>query len=183
MSLKYGLLGLLSYYDMSGYDLKKTFESSLQFMWSAKASQIYRELGKMEKEGLVSYVIEEQDKKFNRKVYSITEPGKESFLEWVNHFPKNLEMPIRDEFIVRLFFGENVSTENLIFEIKRYKKQREETMSVLSEISESAKKASIEEGIERAYYFWSLTIKKAIKEIHAEIEWAEETIEELNKRG
>lgn len=183
MSLKYGLLGLLTYYDMSGYDLKKTFDSSLQFMWSAKASQIYRELGKMEEEGLVSSHIEEQDRKFDKKVYSITSSGKDSFQKWIENFPDNLEVPVRDEFIVRVFFGENLSIENLIFEIKRFKKQREDALEALLNVSKSAKEASIQEGIDKSYYFWSLTINKALKEIKAEIEWAEETIEDLKKRS
>ena len=102
MSLKYGLLGLLTYDDLSGYDLKKTFDSSLQFMWSAKSSQIYRELGKMEEEGLISSRIQEQDRKFDRKVYSITSSGKDAFQKWVKDFPDNLEVPVRDEFIVQV---------------------------------------------------------------------------------
>lgn len=183
MSLKYGLLGLLTYYDMSGYDLKKTFDSSLQFMWSAKSSQIYRELGKMEKEGLVSSRKEEQDRKFDKKVYSITPLGRDAFQKWIEAFPSNLEVPVRDEFIVRVFFGENLSTENLEFEIKRFKKQREEALEALSIISKTAKEASLQEGLEKSYYFWELTLNKALKEIQAEIEWAEETIEDLRKRS
>lgn len=183
MSLKYGLLGLLTYDDLSGYDLKKTFDSSLQFMWSAKSSQIYRELGKMEEEGLISSRIEEQDRKFDRKVYSITSSGKDSFQKWMEDFPDNLEVPVRDEFIVRVFFGEKLSTENLIFEIKRFKKQREEALEDLSNISKSAREAATQDGLEKSYYFWSLTINKALKEIKAEIQWAEETIEDLKKRS
>ncbi|MCC5911358.1 MAG: PadR family transcriptional regulator [Clostridiaceae bacterium] len=183
MSLRYGLLGLLTYNDMSGYDLKKAFESSLQFMWSAKSSQIYRELGKLEEEGLVSSRIEPQDKKFDRKVYSITSSGKNSFQKWVENFPSNLEVPVRDEFIVRVFFGENLSVENLTFEIKRFKKQRVEALAVLSNVSKSAKEAAKQDGLEKSYYYWTLTIKKALKEIKAEIEWAEEAIEELKNRS
>ncbi|WP_395857718.1 hypothetical protein [Dethiobacter alkaliphilus] len=37
--------------------------------------------------------------------------------------------------------------------------------------------------MEKSYYYWSLTINKALKEIKAEIEWAEETIEELKNRS
>lgn len=182
MSLRYGLLGLLTYYDMTGYDLKKSFENSLQFMWSAKSSQIYRELSKMENEELVLSRIETQDKKFDRRVYSITSFGKKSFEKWMKNFPNDLEAPIRDEFIVRVFFGENIITEDLIFEIKRFKKQKEEALAVLLMVSKSSEESAIKGGLEKSYYYWTLTIKKALKEIKAEIEWAEEAIEELRKK-
>ena len=51
MSLKHGLLGLLNYGPMTGYELDKAFKASLSFFWQAKASQIYRELGTMEQNG------------------------------------------------------------------------------------------------------------------------------------
>lgn len=51
MSLKYGLLSLLNYGDMTGYELSKEFDDSLGFFWQAQISQIYRELNTMEKCG------------------------------------------------------------------------------------------------------------------------------------
>ena len=51
MSLKHGLLGLLNYGSMTGYELNKVFRDSLSFFWQAKTSQIYRELDAMERCG------------------------------------------------------------------------------------------------------------------------------------
>lgn len=183
MSLRFGLLGLLTYSDMTGYDLNKAFESSLQFMWNAKSSQIYRELGKMEKEDLVSSHIEPQHKRFDRKVYSITPSGKQAFQEWLETFPNDLTFPVRDEFIVRVFFGQNLKGEDLTFEIQRFKRQREEALQILGSVSESAKEAAEQDELEESYFYWALTINKARKEIRAEIEWADETIKELEKRS
>ena len=36
MSLKHGLLGLLNYGSMTGYELDKIFRDSLSFFWQAK---------------------------------------------------------------------------------------------------------------------------------------------------
>ncbi|MBM7614165.1 PadR family transcriptional regulator [Alkaliphilus hydrothermalis] len=183
MSLRYGLLGLLCYQDMTGYDLNKAFQSSLQFMWNVKSSQIYRELSKMEDEKLVTSRIETQEKKFDRKVYSITSLGKETFQEWVKKFPQNLIAPIRDEFIVRVFFGEAVGYDNLIFEIQRFKRQQVEALDILSIVEGSATEAARDGGLETSLFYWMLTISRARKAIVAEIEWSEETIELIkNKR-
>ena len=42
MALKQGLLGLLNYGEMTGYELAKVFNDSLSFFWQAQTSQIYR---------------------------------------------------------------------------------------------------------------------------------------------
>ena len=44
VSLKHGLLGLLNYQPMTGYELDKEFKESLAYFWQAKPQQIYREL-------------------------------------------------------------------------------------------------------------------------------------------
>ena len=176
MSLRYGLLGLLSYQDMTGYELKKTFDGSLHFMWSVKASQIYRELQKMESESIVKSSIVEQPKRFDRKVYSVTESGKVAFAAWIAKFPQGLLAPIRDEFIIRVFFGKYVGLENLEFEIKRYKKQEEEELATLDIIEDSAKKAADRDGFGKDLFYWLLTVSRARKSIIAEIEWATEAL-------
>lgn len=47
--LKHGILGLLNYGSMSGYDIMRTFKNSLDFFWTAQTSQIYRELQTLKK--------------------------------------------------------------------------------------------------------------------------------------
>lgn len=49
MSLKHGILGFLSEQEMSGYNLEKLFSGSVGYFWSAKISQVYRDLHSMEK--------------------------------------------------------------------------------------------------------------------------------------
>ena len=47
MSLDHAILGFLALEPMSGYDLKRVFDQSVQHFWPATQSQIYRSLGKM----------------------------------------------------------------------------------------------------------------------------------------
>lgn len=56
MSLAFGILGFLNYEPMSGYDLAKAFESSLQFFWHAQNSHIYLELKNLEKKNISAAV-------------------------------------------------------------------------------------------------------------------------------
>lgn len=50
--LKHGVLGLLNYADMTGYEIREIFNKSLNFFWQAQSSQIYRELRTLEKKRL-----------------------------------------------------------------------------------------------------------------------------------
>ena len=79
MSLQYAVLGLLSYRQMTGYDLKKMFDESINNFWAASLSQIYRELGALEGKGYLTSVIEPQDDRPDKRIYSITEAGRAAF--------------------------------------------------------------------------------------------------------
>lgn len=83
MSLRYALLALLARESLTGYDLTKRFQTTVAFFWSAKHSQIYPELAKMAAEGLVTCSLVEQASKPNKKVYAITQRGREALCEWV----------------------------------------------------------------------------------------------------
>lgn len=107
MSLKYGLLGLLNYGKMSGYDLDKVFKDSLAFFWRGQTSQIYRELGAMEKSGWITSEIEFQTDKPNKKWYSLTPDGKKELMNWLASPEGAVEdmLHVRSPFLMRLFFA------------------------------------------------------------------------------
>ena len=107
MSLQYGILGLLNYAPMTGYNLKKLFDESVNNIWEASLSQIYRELGTLEKNGLVTSQIEQQDDRPDKKIYSISEEGKIAFSEWLVNFSDKFISPKRDEFMLRIFLEHN----------------------------------------------------------------------------
>jgi PadR family transcriptional regulator, regulatory protein AphA len=87
MSLPHILLGLLEE-PASGYDIKREFEQSLSFFWSAALAQIYPALKKLEKDGLVSSWQEPSEKGPARTVYQQTEKGREAFRDWLEEGPQ-----------------------------------------------------------------------------------------------
>ncbi len=84
MSLRYALLALLTSQPLTGYDAFKHFEQSVGYVWHAPDSQIYPELRRMEKDGLLSGVEEPWGKKGKKKRYHITPEGVEAFRAWMN---------------------------------------------------------------------------------------------------
>lgn len=84
MSLRYALLALLTVEPMTGYDLFKHFESSVGYVWHAPDSQIYPELRRMEKDGLLEAKEVPWGTRGKKTEYRITEAGVKSFRLWMN---------------------------------------------------------------------------------------------------
>jgi len=81
--LKHGILGLINYREMTGYEIMQTFRDSLNFFWKAQTSQIYRELQTLEKKEWVAKTVVLQQGKPDKNVYSITQEGRCELLRWL----------------------------------------------------------------------------------------------------
>lgn len=106
MALSHAILAVLSGEACSGYDLAKQFDGSVGFFWTASHQQIYRELSKLEQQGLIDLEVFHQDGKPDRKVYSITPAGLDWLRDWIMQ-PSPLP-PVKDELLVKLFVGQLV---------------------------------------------------------------------------
>jgi DNA-binding PadR family transcriptional regulator len=73
MALSHAILSALTDRPCSGYDLAKQFDGSVGFFWHASHQQIYRELTKLEQQGLVTAEAIAQAGKPDKKVYRVTE--------------------------------------------------------------------------------------------------------------
>lgn len=107
VSIKYAILGLLHYRDMYGYEIKRHIERNAGFMWAINYGQIYPNLKQLKIEGFVTLkeVNEAGKKGPSRKLYSLTQSGRERFYQWLSDDPERF-MLIRDPFFLRfMFFG------------------------------------------------------------------------------
>jgi PadR family transcriptional regulator, regulatory protein AphA len=186
MSLQYGILGLLSYAPMNGYNLKKLFGKSINYIWTASLSQIYRELGSLEGKGFVSSTIQQQDDRPDKRIYSITEEGKKAFLEWLRDFPAVLAAPKRDEFMLRVFFGSKLSRAELISQFERFAEEKKiadvamtEDRKIIDATAKDIKKNFAMMSDEKDGLLWRMITKRAVMTNHLLIQWAEECIKEL----
>ena len=83
----WALLGLLTSGDeLSGYDIKKWIDWAIRFFYSSPAySQIYSELKRLERLGLVSSRVDAGIR--SRRMYRITEEGRAAVGRWANEDP------------------------------------------------------------------------------------------------
>lgn len=112
MDTKTLCLGVLARGDASGYEIKKTFEEGpFSHIHEASFGAIYPALTRLDAEGLVTCREMAQDKRPDKKVYSITETGRQAFYEAL------LAPPARDrrrsDFLFILFFGQLLPAERL----------------------------------------------------------------------
>jgi len=177
MSLKHGLLGLLNYEPMTGYDLDKMFKESLGYFWHAKASQIYRELDAMEQNGWLTSERVIQDEKPNKRVYSITAEGKAEFLDWLSLPKSDIKnaMQQKNALLMRVFFGGEAKKEQTLELLRSF---REEWLAYIQEmdrvravIAQEAPDSDPEQVIH-----WEITVLHGEIVNRARLEWVEKSI-------
>jgi DNA-binding PadR family transcriptional regulator len=101
MALRNAVMAALLEGEASGYDLAKGFEASVANFWMATPQQLYRELERMESEGLVSARVVHQERRPNKRLFSLTEAGREVLRDYVLAAPSK-PLALRDELMVKV---------------------------------------------------------------------------------
>ena len=100
MALRNAVMAALLDGAASGYDLAKNFDASVANFWMATPQQLYRELDRMEADGLIDAVVVEQEKRPNKRVFSLTAAGRRALYEYTERLPRPAAM--RDELLVQI---------------------------------------------------------------------------------
>ncbi len=181
MSLKYGLLGLLNYGSMTGYELNKAFESSLNFFWQAQKSQIYRELNAMEKENwLKSKIIYQKDKP-NKKEYTITDEGKSELEIWLKEEDIKKDLVLRDAFLMKIFFSGVSQVDESIKLLETFKKECKNNFDRLKLTDDSIDYYNDFTKDDLTKFYWKATANFGKEYLKMSLKWADNTIEQLEK--
>ncbi len=101
---EYIILGALARGPIHGYDLFRSLSETLSSIWSLGLSQVYALLGRLEAEGLVSHERLPQGGRPDRKIYDLTEAGREIFEHWIAT-PVPHVRDVRLQFLAKLHFA------------------------------------------------------------------------------
>jgi len=175
--LKHGILGLLNYGDMTGYEIMSAFRDSLQFFWTANTSQIYRELQTLKSKGFVNDRKVEQKSRPDKNVFSITESGKDELKSWLrdeNYGNQNMGL------LMKVFFSGELSPEENIERFRHFKYACTEYADGLLKADEAveAYKSVVKSGPNKAAY-WNMTVSFGKKYMQMLSLWCDECISEL----
>lgn len=118
-TLRFIILGLLGAHAMTGYDIKRAFDRSLATYWNAGNSQIYSTLKSLAASGFVTSEVVYQEARPNRRVYSLTESGREELERWLMEpVPERFT---KDEFLTKLFFCGQITDELALRHLERHR--------------------------------------------------------------
>ncbi|WP_431894400.1 PadR family transcriptional regulator [Nonomuraea sp. bgisy101] len=170
MSLRIALLGLLTAAGpSSGYDLAKSFESSLNYVWQASHSQIYPELVKMASDGLVTADAEGAR---GRKTYTITPEGADQLRAWLREQAPSLT--VRSESALQAFLLPVLAPQDAVAVLERLRERyvkKLETLEALCADSSAGER------------FGRYALDHGIRHVRATVAWADDTIADLRARG
>ncbi|MFC4591985.1 PadR family transcriptional regulator [Sphaerisporangium corydalis] len=157
MSIRHGLLALLSRGPRHGYQLRGEFEASTGATWPLNIGQVYTTLSRMERDGLVA--PGESDEQ-GRVVYTITADGRAEMARWFGTPIAQSDRP-RDELVIKLAMAVAAKEVDVAEVVRR---QRTATMRALQELTK-AKRAVTQGTAQR------LVLDSMIFQAEAEQRW------------
>ncbi len=170
--LKHGILGLLNYGSMSGYEIMQVFRDSLSYFWSAQSSQIYRELQTLKKSG---FVTDEPVKGSggDKKIFTITDAGRAELINWLC---SEDGFSTRSGLLMLTFFrGELPAEEN----IKFFTRLKESALRFGGGLGTPVQKSDFYSAVidapEKALY-WRMTVEYGIMYTAMLCEWCDKCI-------
>ncbi|AUI60165.1 PadR family transcriptional regulator [Amycolatopsis sp. BJA-103] len=180
--LRFALLGFLLRQPMTGYDLATAIRTSINFVWPAQLSQIYRTLSQLEDSGLAVSEVEPQQGRPDRRVYSATDAGRRAFDDWLGELVTERD-PVRVPFLVRFFFSGSRSTEDTVTQLRVMRdlhvKDRDRLADELpQEITAAAART---EGTELDPLIWDSVRRAGEMMAQTWVDWIDETIERLQR--
>ncbi|MFG3044009.1 PadR family transcriptional regulator [Streptomyces sp. NPDC048241] len=101
MTLRNAVMATLLEGEASGYDLAKGFNASVANFWTATPQQLYRELDRMEREGLVTARVIRQDRRPDKRLFSLTDAGHDALRAYISD-PLGRPTAIRDGLLVKV---------------------------------------------------------------------------------
>jgi len=151
MEKKLLLLGLLLSHDMHGYQINEILQQNPGTPISLKKSNAYRLLGDMEQEGWVTYEVEQEGNRPQRRVYSVTEDGEKAFYRLLR---KNLSAHASPEFpsCVGLDFIYKLPLEETVSLLENRLKLVKEKFQQLDDISEEIRETHLAIDYLHQYY-------------------------------
>ena len=108
MSLRDAVLAALLEGESSGYDLAKEFDASVSNFWMATPQQLYRELDRLAEQGLIEARIVHQERRPNKRMFTLTEAGRDAIREFTGRAPR--PPVIRDELMIMVQAGDAGNT-------------------------------------------------------------------------
>ncbi len=181
MSLDHILLGLLRE-PATGYDLKNVFGETVRHFWSARLSQIYPTLKRLEQRKMLDSRWEPSPKGPDRKVYTLTDAGRAELMRWLRDDPAvGTE---RFAYLAQLYFMDTIGD---IQETRAFMTQlRDHFSRWLAQLRAIERDIVATHGDPEGYgdagFHQFTALRMGIHSIEAKVAWCDETLAAIDRR-
>jgi DNA-binding PadR family transcriptional regulator len=182
MSLRDAVLASLLEGESSGYDLAKSFDASVANFWMATPQQLYRELDRLSEHGLIRARVVHQERRPNKRMFSLTEAGHEAIQQFTSRAPK--PAVIRDELAVKVLAADAGDTSA----VREFVAERLQWATAKFERYERFRARLLDGRTEDDYLAQTervgpyLTLLRGISFEHENIRWAERVLTVIDRR-
>ncbi|MES9542798.1 MULTISPECIES: PadR family transcriptional regulator [unclassified Actinomadura] len=163
MSIRHGLLALLSQGPRYGYQLRAEFESSTGATWPLNIGQVYSTLSRLERDELVTRVGADDEGRF---VYRITPAGEEDVRRWFATPIARTDRP-RDELAIKLAMAVTTPGVDVAHVVQTQRTATLRALQDLTRLKADAPAVPADQG-DRA---WRLVLESMIFQAEAEVRW------------
>lgn len=172
-TVEYVILAGLVRVPRSGYDLTQWMRSETSHYFAVGHNRVYPALSELERDGLVEHEVVPSDRGPERKVYSITQAGREALLSWVDS--PVAERQVRDEQLVKVLCYGFLTTEHALARLEEVKALHEEKLARYEGYQRELEAERRDGGIpDEAYLGTLLTLRRGIGAERSYAEWCEE---------
>jgi PadR family transcriptional regulator AphA len=179
-TLDYVILAGLIRRPRSGYDLTRWMERETSHFFAVGHSSIYPALSRMEREGLVRHEVVPSEKGPERKVYTVSEAGREALLAWAEKPPT--EKHVRDDQLVKALCYPYMPEERALALLEEEKTRHEEKLAQYEGYERELEDLFRDGGVSReAYLGTRLTLARGLGVEKSYVEWCEEAAGMLSR--
>lgn len=175
---RYVLLGLLQEEELSGYEMKRAIDIRMSFFWQESFGQIYPELNKMIKEGLIDFSNTTSTEKTKREKirYKITSKGESELKKWME--AENEKDTVRSEFLLKMFLSTDKNAEEMQKHVIKFKEQSQQKLELFNLFEKQLNQyIHIHNNHRQILSVLNLGIRQA----KLYIEWSNKVLEQLEK--
>lgn len=160
MSIRQGLLALLSHEPMYGARLRSEFERRTGGTWPLNVGQVYTTLGRLQRDGLVEGDGEPDED--GRITYQLTDAGRDEVTSWFGSPVDRADDP-RDELTIKLALGVTLPGVDVVGLIQA---QRSATVTHLQDLTRLKRDA-----LDNGDLPWELVLERSIFTAEAQVRW------------
>lgn len=171
------ILGLLLLSSRTIYQLRERIDKGLSLMYSASMGSIQAAVKKLLAGGYITFSETVESGKY-KKVYSITDSGRQRFFDWVNSPIESADF--KNPNLVKIYFMGFAEKNRRAEIVGQHLAELREKLGVLTAICEEGERAEVPEQGRDIFYYQLLTARYGADFLRFNIDWYENLLAEIS---